>query len=279
MVENNQKFDKISVTFLSAYLYCKRKLFIEQVLGIKEVPKDVTVIGNIRHSVFDLVNKQEEGLVKGITTGNKDTVKQQYKETYSKNLKNAIKINKNLLHSLDLNLIDIYKKLWINFNEEAIARASNILSFIDKYDVYGVELWEKLIPKIESEVFVRSDKLELKGKIDRIEKHETKIMPVEIKTGKAPKEGVWEGHLIQIAAYMMLLEDQFNKKADEGVVDYINEKIKRTVKMNPFLREEVIKLKDKVKRLLNSTQVPEMCRHEKKCDKCGIREECFGLDE
>jgi CRISPR/Cas system-associated exonuclease Cas4 (RecB family) len=63
------------------------------------------------------------------------------------------------------------------------------------------------------------------------------------------------------------------------VVDYINEKIKRTVKMNPFLREEVIKLKDKVKRLLNSTQVPEMCRHEKKCDKCGIREECFGLDE
>ncbi|MBW2987212.1 CRISPR-associated protein Cas4 [Candidatus Woesearchaeota archaeon] len=279
MVENKKKFDKISVTFLSAYLYCKRKLFIEQVLGIREPAKDVTVIGNIKHSVFDLANKQEEGLVKGISIENKNTVKQLYRETYSKNLKNAIKINKNLLHSLDLDLVDLYKKLWINFNEEAISRARNILSFIDKHNIYGLELWEKLTPKIESEVFVRSDKLELKGKIDRIEKHENKIIPVELKTGKAPKDGVWEGHLIQVAAYLMLLEDQFNKKADEGVVNYINEKEKRTVKMNPFLKEEVIKLKDKVKDLLNNTQVPEMCGHEKKCEKCGIRNECFGLDE
>jgi CRISPR-associated protein Cas4 len=277
--KKSNKSNKISVTFLSAYLYCKRKLFIEQVLGIKEMPKSATIVGNIRHDVLNLVNKQEQGLVCSIKPENKEKIEQIYKEIYSKNLKNAIKINRNLLYNLELNLVDVYKQLWALFNQEAIARANNIASFINKHRLYGAELWEKLMPKIESEVFVDSDELELKGKIDRLEKYEDGFIPVEVKTGKAPKDGVWEGHLIQIAAYMLLLENKFKKAAKEGVVDYINENAKRTVKMNPFLKEEVIKLKDKVKELLNSTQVPPMCGQEKKCEMCGIRKECFDLDD
>ncbi|MBD3259704.1 CRISPR-associated protein Cas4 [Candidatus Woesearchaeota archaeon] len=272
------KFNKISVTLLSSYLYCKRKMFIEQVLGIREMPKEATVVGNIRHSVLDLVNKQEKGLVSSIIPENKEMIDKIYKESYSNNLKNAIKINKNLLYSLGLDLVETYKKLWVFFNDEASTRAGNIISFIKEFNVFGTELWERLTPKIESEVFVSSDRLELKGKIDRLEKHEDRLVPVEIKTGKAPKEGVWEGHLIQVAAYMLLLEDQFKKNTNEGIVDYINEKAKRKVKINPFLKDEVIKLKNKVKELLNSSQVPPMCNQEKKCERCGIREECFNLD-
>ncbi|MBW3017680.1 CRISPR-associated protein Cas4 [Candidatus Woesearchaeota archaeon] len=272
------KSNKISVTFLSSYLYCKRKLFIEQVLGIKEMPKHATVVGNIRHDVLNLVNRQEQGLVCSIRPENKEKINLIYKEIYSKNLKNAIKINRNLLYNLDLNLVDVYKQLWTFFNEEAVARANNIVSFVNKRNIFGAELWEKLMPKIESEVFVDSDELEMKGKIDRLEKYDDGFVPVEVKTGKAPKDGVWEGHLIQIAAYMLLLESKFKKAAKEGVVDYINDNAKRTVKMNPFLKEEVIKLKDRVKELLNSTQLPPMCSQEKKCEMCGIRKECFDLD-
>jgi len=54
---------------------------------------------------------------------------------------------------------------------------------------------------------------ELKGKIDRIEKFNDTAIPVELKTGKAPKGGVWESHMIQVASYMLLLEEKLGKKA------------------------------------------------------------------
>ena len=57
---------KISVSMLSTYLYCSRLLFLQKVLELEEVPKDVVVLGSIKHEAFDLINKKEENLVESI---------------------------------------------------------------------------------------------------------------------------------------------------------------------------------------------------------------------
>ncbi|MCK4669702.1 MAG: CRISPR-associated protein Cas4 [Nanoarchaeota archaeon] len=268
----------ISVTMLPAYLYCQRKLYLESVLGIKEIPKETLIIGKIRHNVYDLVNRQEKGIVLSINEQNMNQIEEKYKTNYSKNLKNSIKMNKNLLHNLNINLIGIYKKLWPLFFEEAKARSEVLKNFIQKNKIFGIKLWEKLTPKIESEIFVSSATLGLKGKIDRIERYDEKIIPVELKTGRAPKDGVWEGHLIQIGAYMMLLEEQFGKAVTEGIVEYLNEKVKRGVKMNPFLKEDIFKLREKVKELMNSDKLPPITENKNKCKICGLYEECYKLN-
>ena len=51
---------------LSSYMYCPRKLYLERVLKLYEPPKEALVKGSIRHETYDLINKNEEKLVKSI---------------------------------------------------------------------------------------------------------------------------------------------------------------------------------------------------------------------
>jgi CRISPR-associated protein Cas4 len=267
----------IPVTWLTSYLYCRRKFYLENVLGIAEPPKDVLIKGKIKHSVFDIANKQERGIVLSIISDNKQAIFEKYKSAYSRNLKNTLLVHKIELKKLNLNLIEVFKELWPFFLNESIARSNNIHKFLKQTGLLGKELWEALTPKIESEMYVKSDKLGLKGKIDRVEKFDDKIIPVELKTGSAPKEGVWEGHLIQIGAYIMLLEENFNMEIDTGKVIYLNEKIARNVKVNPFLRDDILKLVSEVKRVVEKKELPDFTSNRNKCDSCGLRKECFEL--
>ena len=118
---------------------------------------------------------------------------------------------------------------------------------------------------------IKSDILELSGMIDKVEKYKEGLVPVEMKTGSMPKEGVWPGHRIQLAAYALLLEEKSGKEIKEGFVHYLDTNERRHIVMNPFLKDEVKELKNKVKELLSSTEHPEKTENEKKCLKCGIR--------
>lgn len=51
---------------LTTYLFCPRKLFLEQVLALKEPPKESTVLGSLRHEIYDSINKSEEKIVTSI---------------------------------------------------------------------------------------------------------------------------------------------------------------------------------------------------------------------
>ena len=266
----------ISVTFLSSYLYCKRKLYLEQVLGLKFLAPDVTVKGTIRHNVLDLISKQEKGIVLSISPETVSQAEDKYISFYSRNLVNSIKIQSNILEKHKINYFTLYNELWPWFKEDAKMRAKYVSDFIEKHKIYGNELWEKLTPKIITELFVQSEILELKGKIDRVEHDNQKYIPIEIKTGKAPSEGVWEAHMVQIGAYMMLLEDKLGKAVSEGKIHYLDSG-ERIIKMNPYLKEEIIVLKEKVKEVLSSKEVPDFCTNEKKCIKCPLKKECWEM--
>ena len=54
---------KISVSMLSAYLFCARKLFLQQGLELKEPPKESTILGSLRHELYDFINRSEEKIV------------------------------------------------------------------------------------------------------------------------------------------------------------------------------------------------------------------------
>ena len=163
--------------------------------------------------------------------------------------------------------------------EEAEIRTKNISDFIQKYNVYGKELWKKLTPKILSEQRVESNKLQLKSIIDRIEIYENSYVPIELKTGKMPKEGVWPGHRIQIAAYAMLLEEKFKTSVKEGFVRYLDAKETRQIAINPFMKEEIINLVKEVQELLKNQDVPNYCENRNKCANCGLKETCYNESE
>ena len=271
---------KISVSMLSAYLFCSRKLFLQQVLALKEPPKESTILGSLRHEIYDFINRSEEKIVTTI----KEKIQYNelittYKSFYSKALREKIIKNKSRIKEVNLDIVDVFKKTWPLILDEAEIRAKNIFDFIQKYNVYGHDLWEKLTPKIISEIWVDSDKLQLKGIIDKVEIYENGYVPIELKTGKMPKEGVWPGHKVQIAAYSMLIEEKFKTEVKEGFVNYLDAKQTRHIAINPFMRQEILDLVKEVQEILKSHDLPNYCKNKNKCVNCGLRETCYNEEE
>ena len=266
----------LSVSMLCSYDYCKRKLFLNYVLGLREPYKKATSLGTIRHETYDNINKIEESLVKSIKQRKtKEEIIDLYKSKYREILANIIKNNEKPLKELNLNLGDVFKQVWPLILEESETRASSLYEFILMNNIYGDELWEKLTPKIHSEIRIESPNLNLKGIIDQLEIYPLGIVPIDLKTGKMPNEGVWPSHKIQIAAYAMLAEEKYKKEIKEGFIHYLDYKEKRHIAMNPFLRDEIKELIKKVEDLLNKKEIPLIVENRNKCLNCGLKEECY----
>jgi len=158
----------ISVSLLSSYLYCPRKIYLERVLGFYEPPKEALVMGSIKHEILDSISKKEQEIVTNIEEKIPlEELEEKYKKEYSKIYRDVIIKNKEKLKQLQINIPNIFKRTWPLILNEAKTRALNIHSFMQTHLIYGKELWEKLTPKIHSEFKIKSEKLELSGIIDQ----------------------------------------------------------------------------------------------------------------
>jgi CRISPR-associated protein Cas4 len=178
-----------------------------------------------------------------------------------------------------MDTVSVFKRTWPYIMHEVEERSRNIHLFMLENKVYGNELWEKLTPKILSELKVESESLQLRGIVDRVEIYERGYVPIELKTGKMPKEGMWPGHRIQIAAYTLLLEEKFNKEIKECFVNYLDAGARRQLTMNPFMKEEIIELVNEIQNLLEKKNIPTYTENRNKCVNCGLKERCHDEEE
>ncbi len=251
----------ISVTLLSQYLFCPRKIYNQYILGIKPEENLAMVRGLIRHNVLDQANRREKPIISKFTPiKTLENIKLEYKTMYNQILQEKIKENSEKLISFGSSPLQIYQELFPDIKEEAKEKAIELFNFAKKHNVYEERLWHAL-PKPITELRVQSEKLQLRGIIDRVEKYNNEFVPIEIKTGKAPQDGIWKNHKIQLAAYILLLSEHYGTQITEGFVDYSGSRRKLT--MNDFTRDWVIETRDKVKDILNKKVVPECA-----CGKC-----------
>jgi len=268
-----------SVTDLCSYEYCARKMFLQKVLKVVEIPKEAIVKGNVRHTAFDDINKKEREIILSIEKDmTKDDVIDLYKNTYSKILRNSIIKNRKAIERVGLEGSELFKQAFPHIAHEGMLRSLNVLNSIEKHQVYGEDLWSVLTPKIKSEFRINSKTLDLRGIIDQLEVHKDKLIPIELKTGSMPKDGVWPSHQIQIGAYIMLLQKEFSNSSNEGKVRYLDHDKTISLTLNPFLEEEIKALTQKVNDLLKSKEVPDFCANQNKCQSCGIKDICHNKE-
>ncbi|RZN67305.1 MAG: CRISPR-associated protein Cas4 [Candidatus Methanolliviera hydrocarbonicum] len=118
-----------------------------------------------------------------------------------------------------------------------------------------------------------SDRLGLFGRVDKIiSDREKDHIPSIIKTGRCPDFGVWKEDRIQLAAYVMLLEEEVGKTINRGVVEYFRFGKPILVEINRYDRRLVLDVRNKIKKIYRGN-LPE--REEKVfCKYCEYREEC-----
>lgn len=264
----------ISVTWLSAYEYCARKFFLEHVLKLVEVPREVLVRGSVMHEIFESIAKQEESLVKGITR--KISFHQlfdKYRQASSEAVMTVLINHKPELREFEISIPEYYNELLPLSLLQAEERALNAFRFMVQKKAYAESLWQVLFPKIIPEPDLKSELLQLRGRLDQIHEYPDKIIPYEFKTGSAPGNGVWPGHKLQMGSYLMILKEQ-HPELSEGIVKYLDAREDRSVMLNPFLEERVLKLRDEVLALLNEKEIPDLAENRNKCMRCQLREKC-----
>ena len=65
----------------------------------------------------------------------------------------------------------------------------------------------------------RSERYGLSGKPDYVLQEGGELVPVEMKSGRTPK-GPLFSHIVQVAAYCLLLEDHTGRKVNRGMLKY-----------------------------------------------------------
>lgn len=263
----------IPVSALSEYLYCPKKLYLRYVLKFIPSTNKFMIKGKIKHDVFDAVSKNEENMILNIKPSDLDNLDAVYKQKYKDLLTKSVSKFEGDIKKAGLDKEQVFNDSLKKFLDEASYRAKFLSGIIKRTGLFGGDLFAALPVKAKSEIFLSSKRLKIRGIIDKVEIVDGIHIPIELKTGSMPNEGVWPGHKIQLASYILLLGEKFD--CNHGFVDYLDYDVRRKIVMNPFLETEVKDLISNVFDVLESDKIPAACKNLNKCKNCNFRESCF----
>lgn len=123
-----------------------------------------------------------------------------------------------------------------------------------------------------NELYLESETLGLKGKVDVLDMEGNKVVPVERK--RAESGEYYESDEIQLAAYCMLLEEHLDEPIREGAI-YLYETDQRMhVPITEDHREAVRESVEAIQTMTVDT-TPPFTDNPNKCEACSAREYCM----
>ena len=111
----------------------------------------------------------------------------------------------------------------------------------------------------------------LTGRPDYLVKTGKGIIPVEVKSGAAPPQP-YPAHILQLAAYCLLVEEQEGRAPAYGILKYGDRAFE--VDYTPSLRAELLHAIDEIRRDLGVRDVARSHDQAARCRGCGYRQQC-----
>jgi len=127
---------------------------------------------------------------------------------------------------------------------------------------------DRLLP-CEVEVDLRSPKLGLSGRLDRLIRED---LPSIIRTGAAPTEGAWKRDRLQLAGYALILGEKRGRKIDSGLVEYPRSGAVREVEIRGVDRARALRIRDRIRKIKEGA-LPDKPA-EANCELCPALERC-----
>ena len=123
--------------------------------------------------------------------------------------------------------------------------------------------------KLEKPLFYAA--LELTGKPDYLVQQNGQIIPVEVKSGRAP-EAPYDSHIYQLASYCLLVEKTYGKRPPYGIIHYENRDF--AVDYTQELESTLLDLLAEMKRDQHKKDVPRSHEQVARCARCGFKKVC-----
>jgi CRISPR-associated exonuclease Cas4 len=111
----------------------------------------------------------------------------------------------------------------------------------------------------------------LTGRPDYLVQMGQDLIPVEVKSGAAPGQP-YPAHILQLAAYCLLVEEQEGRAPPYGILKYDDEAYE--VDYTPGLRTELLQILQEIRRDLAARDVRRSHDEPGRCQGCGYREGC-----
>ena len=122
-----------------------------------------------------------------------------------------------------------------------------------------------------SEMLTARD-VRLVGKPDYlVESDDGAIIPVEIKSGQAPSEP-WEGHVLQLAAYCLLVEEKYGVRPEYGIIQYQDRAF--AVDYTDDLEEDLLDLLTDLRQGQIAYDLDRDHNEWQRCQRCGMNQQC-----
>jgi CRISPR-associated exonuclease Cas4 len=125
--------------------------------------------------------------------------------------------------------------------------------------------WDRL----ERPLFSRE--LLLTGKPDYLIADGADVIPVEVKSSRAPVQP-YPSHLLQLAAYCLLVEECYGRRPPYGIVKYADRAFE--VDYTPELEGELLAVLDYMRSDLADGNAPRGHEDPRRCSACGYRRWC-----
>ena len=153
--------------------------------------------------------------------------------------------------------------------EELCMASLEVKAMIPRIALGLATVLDKILPS-DMEVDMRSDRLGLSGRLDRLvtDGH----VPSIIKTGFAPDDGVWKKDRLQLAGYSMLTEEQYGGRIDLCQVEYPISGVIRTVQIHSVDRGRFLRIRNRVQQIKEG-RLPER-PEEARCIDCEVKDKC-----
>ncbi|AEG19155.1 CRISPR-associated protein Cas4 [Methanobacterium paludis] len=264
----------INVSSISEYIYCPVKSYIKHTerLDIQTTPM---ITGKLVHEVR---RGFEELIKRNMWSVNE---KMEIRDIFESLFEDVPEFVENKIQRYhDARLIDLETKKKIcrdlkgDVELDSWTVAIKTQKIIRKTRKTGADIVDLLFPPLLLEFSIEDSELNLRGQLDRIEIVDGVYYPVELKTGVPPVKGVWKSDAIQIAAYAILMEQEFNKEVPVGFVDYMGAGQRMPVLVNTSLRNDLVNVLEDMKSMFKNGEIPELMQNPKKCVKCDYADFC-----
>jgi CRISPR-associated exonuclease Cas4 len=116
-----------------------------------------------------------------------------------------------------------------------------------------------------------SNQHRLTGRPDYLVRARKGVVPVEVKSGAAPKQP-YDAHVLQLAAYCLLVEEQENQRPPYGILKYDDRSFE--LEYTPAVRTELLQTLAAMRGTLESSRVHRSHQELPRCRGCGYREIC-----
>jgi len=111
----------------------------------------------------------------------------------------------------------------------------------------------------------------LTGRPDYLVQAGETVVPVEVKSGRAPSEP-YPGHLLQLAAYCLLVEEQFGARPPHGLIHYDDATFQ--IPFDRPLRRQLLDTLDEMRQAYSRGWADRDHDSPQKCLRCGQRDNC-----